>query len=100
MMRIKIKDENKMRKFINSNIEENINDEDFQDWIDYLQEYADFINDVENEDSKFNRVRQTANLTLIIDENDYEVEVNFDKIVDNEGIYFEVDMDYKYFEEI
>lgn len=99
-MRIKIKDGNKMRKFIDSNVEGNISNEDFKDWIDYLQEYADFIDNIENEDNKFIRVRQTANLTLIISEDDYEVEVNFDKIVDSEGIYFEVDMNYDCFEEI
>ena len=97
-MRIKIKDENKMRKFIDSNIEGNISNEDFNNWLDYLQETADYIEEIEqSEESMIEKIRQGSSLSLTIDDEEYEVNVKLNRLVDNKGIYFEVDMDYDYF---
>ena len=97
-MRIKIKDENKMRKFIDSNIEGNIGDKDFNNWLDYLQETADYIEETEqSEETMIEKIREGSNVSLTIDDEEYEVNVKFTRLVDSEGMYFLVDMDYDYF---
>jgi truncated hemoglobin YjbI len=99
-MRIKIKDKNRMRDFINKNTTEKISDEDFQEWLSYLQDTANFIEETEKVEGMIERVREGASLTLTVDDKEYEVMVKFNRLVDEDGIYFSIDINYDYFEEI
>lgn len=89
-MKTTITNEYKMRKHINDETLKSINDEDFNDWLDYLKEYAGWIledwGDWEGLDSNI----ISANLTLTIDDEDYYVDVIFE-FLDEE---IKIDLDY------
>lgn len=89
-MKTTITNEYKMRKHINDETLKSINDEDFNDWLDYLKEYASWILKDWEDWEGLNSNIVHANLTLTIDDEDYYVDVIFE-FLDEE---IKIDLDY------
>lgn len=81
---------NKMKDYINQYSFDGINKGDFNNWTDYLEEYAGWIAEAP-EELDGNTVY--ANLTLTIEDIDYYVDVIF--VFDFEENIVEIDLDYE-----
>jgi hypothetical protein len=87
-MNCKITNEIKMRKFIEKNIDRELTDDEFNDWLYYLKETADYIQ-INGE----KHIQEEASLTLELEENDYELFAKFSQVVENNEIIYLIDLD-------
>jgi hypothetical protein len=89
-----------MRSFIEENIDRKLTDLEFNNWISYLQEFSEYINEVQNKGDTKTRIQENASLTLELDDNEYELIVSFTREVVENELVFIADLDYTHFEEI
>lgn len=90
-MKTIITNEYKMRRYINEETLKSIDDEDFNNWIEYLKEYANWIlEDWGDWEGLNSNIINATNLTLIIDDEDYYVDVIFNFLEEE----IRIDLDY------
>jgi hypothetical protein len=99
-MKVILRNANKMRNFIEENIDRKLTDLEFKDWINYLQEFSDYIDKVQNEGDAKIRIQEGASLSLELNDNEYELIVKFAREVVENELVFIADLDYTHFEEI
>ena len=89
-MNVIIANEQKMKSFMKGFLDCELTDTDFQDWIDYLKEYAEWVEECLDELEDDDKVIG-INLTFEGEEEDYYVDVLYD-FTDSENVV--VDLDY------
>lgn len=92
-MKTEFKNLKKMRGFISSQIKP-ISDFDFNDWITYLKEFAEHVEEIENEEFNHKELIKSGNLTLTLEDEDYEVKVIFIRTIVKGEIVYLIDLDY------
>jgi hypothetical protein len=89
-----------MRKFIEDNGHRKLSDNEFNNWLNYLEEYANFI----VEKRKSPKIQEKASLSLELDSSnedislEYELFVKLNQIVKDNQVIFLIDLDYSHFE--
>lgn len=96
-MKIKLKNPNKMSRYLAWRLGRVIQQEEINDCFEYIREFAEYINEERNGDTL---IRERASIELEIDDDDYEVWVIFDSVIENDEKMMLVDFDYSYESEI
>jgi hypothetical protein len=90
-MNTRFKNQDKMKNFLETHTGEEISNEDFNNCLDYLIEMANYIN--KETDGNY-KIREGASLSIDINDEEYEVYIQFDSVIENNERSMLIDFDY------
>jgi len=95
MINYKLLNKNKMKNYLSNRVGYNISEIEFQNCIDYIVDFVNYINEVREDEGKGKYIKEGASLEVDIKDDVIEVWVNYNFIWENEKEFVLVGFDYR-----